>query len=69
MMGRGTPFLKSSRNTFGISHLQEVTADVISYSSCLAACGQRWADAMDLLTQMRHQQLQWNLIVAGMDWD
>ena len=51
-----------SRHTIG-----EVTADVISYSSCIAACGQgqRWADAMAFLNEMREEQLQWNIIAAG----
>ena len=46
----------------------QVTPDVISYSSCIAACGQgqRWSDAMNLLDDMKQLQLQRNIIALRM---
>lgn len=46
----------------------QVTPDIISYSSCIAACGQgqRWSDAMNLLDEMKQLQLQRNIIALRM---
>lgn len=60
--------LTSSMKTPESALTLQVTPDVISYSSCIAACGQgqRWSDAMNLLDEMKQLQLQRNIIALRM---
>ena len=60
--------LTSSMKTPESALTLQVTPDIISYSSCIAACGQgqRWSDAMNLLDEMKQLQLQRNIIALRM---
>ena len=65
VVGEGlTSFMKTPESALTL----QVTPDVISYSSCIAACGQgqRWSDAMNLLDEMKQLQLQRNIIALRM---